>query len=776
MTDIQDVKTLVTKLEALSSGNSKIKSFKQDYTINSHSITRWKFNEYNYYSKTKLPISSRGLFIDNDESKICIRGYDKFFNIDEVFNTKMANLKKNTKGPYNITIKENGCILFTSGLKDGTLLVSSKNNLYVPDIADENKKIISKDHAKEGYTQILKLFKNDTERLKNFALELYKQNLTAVFELCDDSFEEHVIAYDSQETAGLYLHGLNKNSIQFETLPMKNVYDFADKYDFKKVDSFEYETFDKLFEFLNSEETDNTYKGKEIEGYVIRCFQKDTSNDFFFKFKFEEPYLLYRQLREVTTEYIKTRERIYFFKKNKKITNMYLDYVIPILENDPKLCEDYNVHRKGIIKLRTDFFRQAGLLNENTNTLNLKLLAELYDTVEKLPIDKNTKYIIVPISILGLGKTTFTSCLMNLYPKSISTVSSDLCQQRKNNIPTLMNSALKLLHDGYKVVIFDRNNHLPVHRDLILKEFAEQKEKFFPHDTNIQLIALPFVDLQSLTQKKQKALENILKRGDNHPTIKADNLGVNGVTGILNRFVREFKQFNFNDNNEGFDFALKSILDNDTLIRQVNAFFESLNSHYGLENVLQEPILDQATINKRVAEFEKILIEKSFIEKKLPKVVYFGVNIEPTVINSLLKNKEYPEMFTPKGEYHITVAFSKGKEQHEAFNYYLNEFKEILENAPLGKVKNYTLQKSYKFKPELLVFDSKAMAITVSPIGDVFIGNKFPHITVSINGVPPVYSNTLIEKYNKFDPKNKVESIEFENDIEIEGTLYAFLG
>lgn len=774
MTEPQDVISLEVELENLLSGNSKIKSFKQSYTINSHFIDRWKFNEYTYYSKTQLPISSRGLFIDSEKHEICIRGYDKFFSIDEVANTKVKALSETTKGPYTVSIKENGCIVFISGLADGTLLVCSKNNLYVPESegGDSAKKFISKDHAKEGYLQLLRLFCNDTDRLKQLALDLYTSKLTAVLELCDDVFEEHVIAYDTEERAGLYLHGLNQNSIEFGTLSMEKVYDFAKKYGFKKVDYFEYATFDELMIFLHSGDSESTYKGKEIEGYVIRCFQKDSNNDFFFKFKFEEPYLLYRQLREVTNDYINTRERVHFFKKNKKITNMYLDFVIPQLLSDPKLCEDYAIHRKGIIKLRHDFFKQAGLLNQDTQTLNLKLLAELDEIVEELPINRETKYIVVPVSILGLGKTTFTSCLMDLYPKSISTVSSDLCQQRKNNIPVLISHSLQLLKDGYKMILFDRNNHLAIHRSLIIKELAEQKEKVFSHDVNIQVIALPFVDFETLTNKRIKALNNILLRGDEHPTIKADKLGVKGVSGILSRFVREFQQLNAD---EGFNLILRSILDNETMLAQVNSFFQSLDSHYGLENVLIEPVLDQSIVTKHVAAFTKSLQGRN-LTKKLPKIVYFGVEIEPKKVEYLLKDIEYPRKFKLQGHYHVTVAFGKGKEQHEAFNRYISDFKEALENAPLGKVNNYFLPKCFQFKPQLLVYDDKAIAIQVSPVGDVSLGNRFPHITIAVDSVPPVYSNTLLEKYSNKGATDELKCIEFKDEFFLEGRLYAFLG
>lgn len=70
--------------------------------------------------------------------------------------------------------------------------------------------------------------------MKELALELRRRNLTAVGELCDDRFEEHVLAYD-EHAAGIYLHGLNFNLPEFTTLPSPEVHKFADEWGFKKA-------------------------------------------------------------------------------------------------------------------------------------------------------------------------------------------------------------------------------------------------------------------------------------------------------------------------------------------------------------------------------------------------------------------------------------------------------------------------------------------------------------------------------------------------------------
>ncbi|KAG0299136.1 hypothetical protein BGZ97_003862, partial [Linnemannia gamsii] len=48
--------------------------------------------------------------------RILVRGYDKFFNVGEVPKTSPGWIAENTEGPYEVTLKENGCIIFMSGL------------------------------------------------------------------------------------------------------------------------------------------------------------------------------------------------------------------------------------------------------------------------------------------------------------------------------------------------------------------------------------------------------------------------------------------------------------------------------------------------------------------------------------------------------------------------------------------------------------------------------------------------------------------------------------
>lgn len=158
-------------------------------------VVSWKFQEWDYGKKNiKLPCNARGLFIleDGDKPEIVARGYDKFFNVDEVPFTKWEYIEKNTVGPYDVTLKSNGCIIFISGLADGTLVVCSKHSTGARTDVDRN-------HAESGKSFLLKQLAKLEIESRQFAKRLHELNVTAVAEYCDDSFEEHILAYEGKK-------------------------------------------------------------------------------------------------------------------------------------------------------------------------------------------------------------------------------------------------------------------------------------------------------------------------------------------------------------------------------------------------------------------------------------------------------------------------------------------------------------------------------------------------------------------------------------------------
>lgn len=199
---------------------------KKTYKISDNSgrtVDSWQMNDWDY-KKPHLPTYARGLFThsNNGKPEIGARGYDKFFNVDEVRATEWRNVETDTRGPYELSVKENGCIIFIAGLDDQTLLVTSKHSTGPRDNDSAN-------HALAGEGWLDKQLAAKGRTRADLAKRLRDLNVTAVAELCDDEFEEHVLEY-KPDVAGLYLHGMNLNLPEFATYPGNQVDKFADEW------------------------------------------------------------------------------------------------------------------------------------------------------------------------------------------------------------------------------------------------------------------------------------------------------------------------------------------------------------------------------------------------------------------------------------------------------------------------------------------------------------------------------------------------------------------
>lgn len=144
-------------------------------------------------------------------------------------------------------------------------------------------------------------------------------------QLCDDSFEEHVLPYPSHLT-GLHLHGLNHNTAILSTLPSTEVQRFAREWGLIETPFKLFESLEELGAYVSEVEAaggvlvagEGEAAGKiiPVEGFVVRAVKapldpsSSTSLDpipsskehepFFWKIKFDQPYLLYREWREIT--------------------------------------------------------------------------------------------------------------------------------------------------------------------------------------------------------------------------------------------------------------------------------------------------------------------------------------------------------------------------------------------------------------------------------------------------------------------------------------------
>ncbi|KAI0404560.1 RNA ligase-domain-containing protein [Xylaria palmicola] len=496
------------------------------------SVDSWRFQDWDY-KKPNLPTYARGLFTTKNrrnDYEIAVRGYDKFFNVDEVYDTRWDNIRRNTRGPYELTLKENGCIIFISGLEDETLLVCSKHST-----GDRSDVEVS--HASAGERWVDKQLATIGKTREEFARELRRRNVTAVAELCDDDFEEHILAY-GPDKAGLYLHGVNVNVPEFMTYPSPLVQQFADDWGFRMVGLQTFNDIDMVKAFLEEVAESGAHEGRDVEGFVIRCSlasSRDQTeyNDWFFKYKFEEPYLMYRQWRECTKALIAGRPPK--FKKHVKITEEYLLYARQRLAKDPKLGKLYSQNH-GIIALRDEFLAYKNLKGSDAANFE-NIFGNDTATV-------SGDVVLVPIATIGCGKTTVGVALTHLFNWGI--IQNDNIQGK--NRPSRMVQAIMSLLLEHPVVIADRNNSERREREQIIKDVLMQHK-------NARVVALNFAH-GDIDEVRRVTRERVLKRGDNHQTIQAAS-DENKVIGIMENFISRFQPCNPRSSpDDGFDLVI----------------------------------------------------------------------------------------------------------------------------------------------------------------------------------------------------------------------------
>jgi tRNA ligase len=296
--------------------------------------------------------------------------------------------------------------------------------------------------------------------------------------LCDDSFEEHVLAYPP-EKSGLHLHGINENCKEFHTLPTEIVDAFADEWGFLKTETLTLDTIPKVKAFTDEIAKTGKWKGEALEGFVVRTHIIDpepglTSLDkrppyppgssFFFKVKFDEPYMMYRDWREVTKALLSTKgslndAKLPKSKMKRKETQVYLKWVKNEIHTNRSAFAGF-AQGKGIIDTRERFLAWL-----NTEQGNKDLVSESPENAKEFG-----KTIIVPIAIPGCGelvrfvlqivrlmvlapgKTAVSVALAKLF--SFGHTQSDDVKVKKS-APVFIKNVINLL-DTHDVVIADK--------------------------------------------------------------------------------------------------------------------------------------------------------------------------------------------------------------------------------------------------------------------------------------------------------------------------------
>lgn len=289
-------------------------------------ISSFNFTREAFYDKkwNKQTTKARGLFINTENGRIVARSYDKFFNVNEMPETKFDMLQHKLKFPVTAYVKENGFLGMVS---------------YNPDTDDFF--ISSKSDPQGDFSAYMRSMFYQVGRNLDELKDYMKHNdVTFVFECVDMENDPHIIKYDKSR---LFLLDVVKNKMQFEKLPYSKLVQF-EKFGFeikkKAIQIDNWTDFYNWYTEVNAE--DYLYDGKEIEGFVI-----EDSVGYMIKLKLHY-YKLWKHMRSVAHSVFRSGHYRYTGSLLTPMENQFYGFV-------KELANDEN-HPTNIIELRDLFF------------------------------------------------------------------------------------------------------------------------------------------------------------------------------------------------------------------------------------------------------------------------------------------------------------------------------------------------------------------------------------------------------------------------------------
>ncbi|KZO94493.1 hypothetical protein CALVIDRAFT_546271 [Calocera viscosa TUFC12733] len=893
-------------------------------------ITSWKMTEHLYrQSPCPFPTLARGMFTTwtsesgNPEPlvnggkrnwgvrvheekggqwRIVARGYDKFFNVGEVGWTEWSSLAKNTKGPYELTLKSNGCLILVSALTPSRLLVTSKHSLGTrtqagaptttaapatdrangaigAETLDEDDDVetlpdapLQISHAERGEEWLFLHLKHAGKTEAELAKVLWERNITAVAELCDDTFEEHVLPIPKNLT-GLVLHGLVPNSPVFDSLPAKEVAAFAKEWGFKPTEIVTLDSVTEVIDFCREGAEKGEWDGVGVEGWVVRCHVQDPNeskakaeeatasepvdeltqeianlvvadpgdmplqNDrrgkvtklppyppgapFFFKVKFQEPYLMYREWRELTKTLLpvlegievggnpetKGRPRPKNKPKNQKVvkvgdrfkkrpeTRIYRNWVINEMIKNPDMFSQYRYNR-GIIEVRDKFLKWASTPGEGKEIWDKEVGKTATATVGEVEgqevgqgakeVKEWKKTILVPIAIPGCGKTSVGVALKALY--SIRHTQSDDIQASKT-APLFIKAVTGLL--GTKDVVFaDRNNHLKQHRTQ-LREIASAYT-----DGPVRLVALNWNQSSIPSSTIHRLMSaRLLARGENHQSLRAKEDNVKFHEEVLWKFITSADPLNEDEVDEVIDMDPRDGFE-DNIRRAVKELAPLMGWELPSEEKLNEAI--EVARNYKADKRTKEDPQPPKRLQKKEKMRYYAILAEadlPTLLGELLAEEKGADPALVESWSSLVSKERVNKRPHVTLAHTLDPTSEEKEAfwAECDKISKSPNPPLYEFTISHVLADSKVMSLVVNPdsvrvrpqegeplekpTGPGWSPDRMKrlHITVGriASDITNVEGGILVAKWREGKTKN-VHELKLEPEPKIVGTLKGF--
>jgi predicted kinase len=298
--------------------------------VSSFNFTREAFYSQSYDS---CNMRARGLYINTDTREVVIRGYDKYFNVNErgIPQAQLSHLLEVSKPPYRSTIKENGYLgLIGYDSTTDSLVYASKST-------------ISGDHAQWLRDQVEARL-NNTERQQLKCL-LRDAQLSLTFEVIEPELDPHIIEY--AEPKIILLDGIRR-TLDFEKLGYEEVQKVAKMFNFdcKELGPVLPNKM-ALGGFLSATSKKGfTHHGQEVEGLVL-----EDSNGLMFKMKLPY-YNLWKLARGAAMAVARFHEKGAPVKphfRQDPVVNQFVDW---LLTKEPSMA------KQDIISLRNAFLEE----------------------------------------------------------------------------------------------------------------------------------------------------------------------------------------------------------------------------------------------------------------------------------------------------------------------------------------------------------------------------------------------------------------------------------
>ena len=323
---------------------SKYISEKEFGNISSFNFTRGAFEKGVWDGITT---KARGLYIDTGHNEIVARGYEKFFNYDEVDATKPESLSRNLTFPVQVYIKENGFLGIVSTDHDGDIIFASKSTL-------------GGDHALMLKENMYAIYGEDKVRqIQDYAKG---HNVSFVFEVIDIERDPHIIKYKQNECI---LLDIIYNDIKFHKLSYNEMCEVARDIGIKTkyrdaYNDIEIKSYKELSAFIDMvttptfRATTDRIDDKCIEGFVF-----EDANGFMFKLKLPY-YNEWKMLRSASSKIFRSGNINFTGALQSVESNYFYGWCRDkFAELDKQQRWDYS--KRDIISLRDEFRKDRGL-------------------------------------------------------------------------------------------------------------------------------------------------------------------------------------------------------------------------------------------------------------------------------------------------------------------------------------------------------------------------------------------------------------------------------